>query len=105
MRIQHARRDFAETLLGIYWGGNATRQARGQIVDCLSKDLSGLGACGRLVYCVSKAYEHDLARVQAMPESDVVALAVKGSDDKNLRHALLVQASVIDAHYSKILNL
>tara|TARA_R110000751_G_scaffold113136_1_gene212274 strand:+ start:163 stop:480 length:318 start_codon:yes stop_codon:yes gene_type:complete len=105
MRIQHARRDYAELLLDIYNGGNATRQAREQIVENLQRNLSGLGACGRLTYCVSKAYEHDLEKVQAMPEPEVVGLAVKGSDDKNLRHALLVQASVIDTHYSQILNL
>ncbi len=105
MRIQHARRDYAALLLDIYNGGNATRQAREQIVENLQRNLSGLGACGRIVYCVSKSYEHDLAKVQAMPEPEIVGLAVRGSDDKNLRHALMVQASVIDAHYSKILNL
>lgn len=105
MRIQHARRDYAALLLDIYNGGNATRQAREQIVENLQRNLSGLGACGRIVYCVSKSYEHDLAKVQAMPEPEIVGLAVRGSDDKNLRHALMVQASVIDAHYSNILNL
>jgi hypothetical protein len=105
MRIQHARHDFANLLLDIYNGGTVAREAREQIVESLKRNLSGLGACGRLSYCVAKAYEYDLAKVQAMPESEVVGMAVKGSDDKNLRHALLVQASVIDAHYSKILNL
>ena len=105
MRIQHARRDYANLLLDIYNGGKVARQAREQIVESLKRNLSGLGTCERLSYCVAKAYEHDLAKVRKMPEPEVVGLAVKGSDDKNLRHALLVQASVIDAHYSQILNL
>ena len=92
-------------LLCQVWNNNdLTPAGKREIRETLATHLGCLTICPRLAYVVAKLIGAPVENVSKMEPGKVVALAVEACHDATVRHALQIQAAVVDAHFHQLIK-
>ena len=103
--MKHAREDFTEILLDVFASGECSKQGKLEIAESLGDYLGPFPLCDRLLYVAADVLNLTFAQVVKFKPKQLIGLMVNESENPTIRHALFLQAKVVDKFFANLIQI